>query len=456
MTLLYPFQREGVHFIEDHEGRALIGDEMGLGKTLQALTWLKWNRHARPVVVVCPASIKFNWQAEALHHIGMRAEILSGRKRIRARAQSLTQHPMLIVNYDILVAWVKYLKRLKPQVVIADECQAVKNHTTAWSKAFRYLCEDVPHVIALSGTPIENNAAEFWNILNILRPNDKRFRSRYAWCFRFSHARRTPWGWTFKGCKHPEKLHKVVQEVMCRHLKKDVIKDLPQQTKSIVLVGMEHPYEYKQAVHNFRHWLAATEPARARKYQHKHWKAEQYVKLGYLKRLVARLKMKAAHEWIDNFLANGDDKLLVFGIHKSILGGLHDKYGGVKVVGGTPNKQRKINFDQFNNDPACRLMFGNLKAAGVGWNCKHWTTLTVELDWKPATHEQADNRTHGIGRGGGMPSINYYMICHGSIEVKLTEYLHEKQQMLDGVLDGKFSKNGDEQDIFDLLCDALR
>ena len=111
--------------LQAFEGRALLADEMGLGKTFQALLYAKRNKSARPIIVVCPASLKSNWAHEAWRLVGLQGEILEGRKPPANSARRLKPAPLLIINYDILGGWLKHLRRLKPQLVILDEAHFI-------------------------------------------------------------------------------------------------------------------------------------------------------------------------------------------------------------------------------------------------------------------------------------------------------------------------------------------
>ena len=119
MTKLRKYQKVGVKKIEHFKGRVLLADEMGLGKTIQALRWAKLHPEKWPIIVVCPATLKWEWQAQAAKHINMRGVIAEGTKPPKHIPKIL---PMLILNYDILQYWVDYLKTLKPQILIIDEC----------------------------------------------------------------------------------------------------------------------------------------------------------------------------------------------------------------------------------------------------------------------------------------------------------------------------------------------
>src|SRR5271166_1606631 len=103
MTKPKHYQRAGVAFIERRHGRAIIGDELGLGKSLEALLWLNRNPELRPAIIVCPASLKWNWDKEARKHFGWCAEILEGRNVPKRPWKKVP--PLIVLNYDILLAW---------------------------------------------------------------------------------------------------------------------------------------------------------------------------------------------------------------------------------------------------------------------------------------------------------------------------------------------------------------
>src|SRR4030042_1724448 len=131
---LYPFQQQGVAFIEARRGRALIADEMGLGKTVQALSWLHLHPELRPAVIVCPASLKLNWEREAHRWLpSPKTEILKGTTPYK------TKGDILIINYDILTKWVKQFQDMSIRVLILDEIHMAKNNKAKRTKAVKML-----------------------------------------------------------------------------------------------------------------------------------------------------------------------------------------------------------------------------------------------------------------------------------------------------------------------------
>lgn len=118
--ILYPFQHEGVSFIESRDGRVLLGDEMGLGKTVQALTWIALHPEKLPAVVVCPASLKLNWEREIKQWCPKQdIVVINGKKKGELPN---FRKAIYIINYDILSSWVADLTKLKPKILVLDEC----------------------------------------------------------------------------------------------------------------------------------------------------------------------------------------------------------------------------------------------------------------------------------------------------------------------------------------------
>lgn len=117
---LYPFQAVGIEFLDLASGRAIIADEPGLGKTVQALGYLQLHPELRPAVIVCHASLKSNWMRELRKWltIANTAAIVAGTKTYDLEA---TGAEIIIINYDILSAWVEKIVEWKPAVIIGDE-----------------------------------------------------------------------------------------------------------------------------------------------------------------------------------------------------------------------------------------------------------------------------------------------------------------------------------------------
>ena len=447
---LYPYQKKGVDLITKFGGRALLADDMGLGKSFQALYWFKEAKLTGPAIVVCPAFLKANWQHEALTHVGLMSEILEGTKPPPTSEGLFSEAPIYIINYEILMYWLRWIKKRRPQLTILDESQYIKSPGAKRTKATMGLCRGVPHVIALSGTPIENRPVEIWTTLNILSP--ERFRHWHRFVWRYCNPSRRPWGWDFSGSRREGELNDILKKTcMIRRRKSQVLKDLPRKSRYTVIMEIENRKEYEKATNDFLQWLSGKDIVRAQRAV----RAEAMVKAGYLKRLAAELKINSVVQWIENFLVSTEGKLVVFTSHKKIINILHTNFNdiSVKVDGSTKKNIRESEIKKFLNSKHTRLFFGNIRAAGIGINLiKSSTVAFAELDPTPGRLVQAEDRVHRIGQLH--PVSIYYLIARDTIEERLCEILHRKQKTLDQILDGK-SPQDPQGSVFNELIDTL-
>ena len=447
MTKPFEYQKQCAIQIAKLDGRALLAMDMGTGKSLTSLLWAKWNPEIRPVVIVCPASLKWNWQRELTVHFNWRGEILEGR---RGRTLTPRTTDFWIINYDVLKDWVRILQDAKPQLVILDEVQYIKEKSAKRSKAVRSLCQSVEHIIALSGTPITNRPAELWHILHIIRPDI--YKSFHSFANTYCNPVWTRWGWQYPGARDLPKLHrKLKRQLLIRKRKQDVLKDLPEKIRTVIPLPLDDAKEYEAARNEFLVWLERVYPKKVKKAA----KAEQIVKLGYLKRLAAERKLAAVMKWIDDFLEGEDGKLILFAIHKKIIDEIRKRYTKISVVvtGEVKSRDRQLAFDRFNKDPKIRLFIGNIQAAGTGWNGTIATTVAfAELGWTSAEHIQAEDRAHRIGQKDGVNCV--YLVARGTIEEKLCGVLERKQRHLMEILDGTVTD--DQMDIYEQLSRSLK
>lgn len=454
MTLPYKFQLQDVRKIPRMGGRALISWEMGLGKSFLSLMYLNRHPECLPAVIVCPAPLKWQWQREAARHYGLRAEVLSG---VNPDPFGIAgTPPAVIVNYEILgpshhgPGWVDVLKALKPQMIIVDESAAVKDPRSGRCKAVKKLCQGVPNVLFLSATPIEIRPMELWSTLNILHPN--KFPSQWRFGHLYCGAKKTPWAWDFSGASRLDELSKELEGIMIRRRKADVIKDLPKKIRSVVPLELSDPRQYELASSDFLKWLLKTSPGRIAGAV----RASGLAKAGHLKRLAAELKLPAAMAWVDLWLESNGGKILLFCAHRKIVSALHARYRKTCVVvdGSVTGKKRQAAVDQFQNNVATRVFIGNMQAAGKGLNLTAaYAVAFMEYGWKPTDHTQAEDRCFARLSDLHGASI-FYLTAAGTIEDRIAGMLQKRQKIVSAVLDGE--GDGEQLDLFDLLCDELR
>lgn len=425
---LFGFQKSGVSFIEAKDGRALVADEMGLGKTVQALAWLQLHPELRPAIVVVPASLKLNWKQETLAWLtNPDVEVLSGTKPYRVTGK------IIIVNYDILTHWVTYLMSLHTQVLIMDEIHSIKNSGTKRTKAVKQLAKGIHHIIGLSGTPIVNRPIEMFNALTLIDstaiPNFREYTRRYC------GAHYNGFGWDFTGATNTDELHKrLVDTIMIRRKKTDVLTDLPDKLKAFVPMELKNQDEYDNAEADFISYLSRTKGTAAAE---RASNAQALAEIEGLKQIAVAGKLDQCVDWIEEFLET-DQKLVVFAVHKSAIDALTDKFGdkAVKIDGSVSMAQRNIAVDRFQNDPSVRLFVGNIQAAGVGLTLTAASNVAfIELPWTPGALVQAEDRCHRIGQKDSVTI--HFLLAAGTIEEKIAKLLDKKRVVLDAILDGE-------------------
>ena len=447
MTPLREFQREGVRLIYQFRGRALLADDQGLGKTIQALDWIRRIPKRRPVVIVTPASLKYTWQAEASLHFGMRTEVLEGRRKKR---MMVLPGSIVILNYEVLDTWLPCLLKAKPECVILDEIHYCKNLSAKRTKNVIKLAKGAASVLGLSGTPLTNRPIELWSILQIVRPDIYPSREKFAW--RFCKPRYTPWGWQYDGAAHLDELNQVLRrECMIRRLKVDVLPELPDKTRRVVAFRLDSLEEYHQAQNDFLRWLRGISPARA----HRAARSQALTKVGYLLRLVARLKLDWTERWITEFFeSHPGEKLVALTMNTFVIDHLSDRFRQSVIIDGRViGRRREESVRRFQSNRQVSLLLGNIKAAGLG------LTLTaarqavfLDFPWTPGDLLQGEDRVHRIGQKKNV--IIHYLTTLDTIEEKMIRVLRKKATVLDAVLNGETPSK--DLDIFDQLLKEIK
>lgn len=466
---LKPFQLDGVDWVEINKGRALIADEMGLGKTVQALAWLQLHPEFRPALVVCPATLKWNWEREIKMWMNPVPEvfIISGIKAHPIYCPGIT-----IINYDVIPNWRKELIDVQFKAVILDEAHYIKTNSALRTKATKSVAKLIPYVLGLTGTPIENKPSEIFNIVNLIYPG--LFKNNWEFLRRYCGAKHNGFGWTFNGATNVEELHHILTtNVMIRRLKKDVLKELPEKIYNVIPLDIDNRKEYLEAKRDFVAYMGKVFDRDVEKMKQKLGKEfQEFAKqqnlsgvnaptidideLNYLreekmekvanapvltqieslKQIAVRGKMKQLKNWINEFLESGE-KLVVMAVHKFVIEELMNEFGkvAVKVDGSVSGNKRQEAVDAFQNNPKIKLFIGNIKAAGVGITLTAACNIAViELPWAPGALDQAVDRVHRISQQRGVNV--YYIVSRKTIEQDIAEMLDRKRKVLSQTLDG--------------------
>ena len=448
------YQWVGAKTIHKWGGRALLADDMGLGKTLQVLLYI-YKTNTKPVIIVCPASAKMVWKSEALKHFNMYADVAEGRKPPSVTGGLIAPPKILVINYDILSHWATYIESIKPELIVFDEAHYLADRESKRTITSIKLADIIPKAIPMTGTPMNNRQKDLWPLIRIVKPDLYPSFLKYAW--EFCEPKKAPWGkWEFNGARKSKKLHKILKNgIMIRRRKSEVLKELPAKQRQVIPIELSKKAkaEYTKATRDFLGWLGGKNKAKAKKAK----KAVAVTKLGYLLRLSAKLKFKAAIQWVDDFLEGTDEKIILFVHHKAAVRALERRYRGrcVSIVGSTKKSLRKVAADRFQTDPKIRVFIGNGAAAEALTLHAASTVAFLELWWVPGKIEQAEDRAHRIGQLKQV--MIYYLLAVGTYEEKLAEIVQKKQRNKQEVIDGEFELGDDgyQLSLLDQLLESI-
>jgi hypothetical protein len=443
-TPLYPYQAEGALFAAQG-GRVLLGDEMGLGKTVQAIAATELlARHfgVQRVLVVCPTSLKHQWQREIARFSGREAQVLQGLRPAR-RQQYREDAFCRITSYESLVRDVDVVQAWAPELLIVDEAQRVKNWNTVAARVLKRI--ETPYAFVLTGTPLENRLEELISIVQLVDQH----RLGPTWRLLHEHQQVDDAG-RVVGYRQLDRIGATLAPILLRRRKAEVLTQLPERIDKTLFV----PMTPEQRLHHDENGLVVTRIV-AR------WRKTGYLSDSDQHRLqcaLQNMRMACNSTWLldheTDFGQKADElvtlleelfedpaaKAVVFsqwlGTHEVLMRRLRTRgWGHVLFHGGVPGDQRGALVDRFVNDPACRL-FLSTDAGGVGLNLQHAaaTVVNMDLPWNPAKLEQRIGRVHRMGQRRGVQVIN--LVAQGSIEQGMLGVLAFKRSLFAGVLDG--------------------
>ncbi|MFT5174834.1 MAG: superfamily II DNA or RNA helicase [Gammaproteobacteria bacterium] len=440
---LYPYQAEGAWFAVN-AGRALIADEMGLGKTIQAIAAAEIAvRHlgAQRVLIVCPTSLKHQWQQEVLRLAQHEAVVVSGARKARI-AQYARPATWLITNYDILKFDASLIAAWSPDVVIADEAQRIKNWDTVAARHLKQIHSN--YAFVLTGTPLENRLRELLSIVQFVDQH----RLGPTWRFMHEHQEYDDSGRVI-GYRNLHEIGATLAPIMLRRRKADVLKQLPSRSDRRIVVELTPE---QATMHEEFAQIVARIVAR--------WRKKRFLTDKEQKQLMAALqgmrmacdttylidgktdkgtKIPELLQLLDEMLLEPDVKVVVFSQWlgcQHLIGKALDARGidHVKFNGALSAARRGALVKQFCDDAQCRVFLSS-DAGGLGLNLQPASVvINVDLPWNPAVLEQRIGRVHRLGQQRPVQVIN--LVAARSIEEGMLSLLAFKQSLFSGVLDG--------------------
>jgi superfamily II DNA or RNA helicase len=439
---LFPYQREGMLHLAFNE-RALLADEMGLGKTIQAIAacaLLQRMGKARQTLVVTPASLKTEWEEQIQRFTNLELQIIYGQRH--KRFQQYAQAPFFtIVNYEQMISDAAEVNaRLKPDIIILDEAQRIKNWSTKTAQAIKRLKSR--YAFVLTGTPIENRIDELHSIMGFLDPAALGPLFRFNRDFYELDERGRPAGY-----KNLGKLHERIRPYLLRRRKAEVETELPDRSDRTYFVPMsptqrraygDHEAEVARLVQ-----IAKRRPlteAQQEKLMRELAMMRMLCDTTYILNPADRScpKLAELERILEECCAETDTKVILFSEWERMLElvrGLCDrmKLGYAVHTGSVPQKKRRAEIRCFKEDPLCRV-FLSTDSGSTGLNLQNASVvINCDLPWNPAKLEQRIARAWR--KNQLKPVTVIHLVSQETIEHKMLSTLAQKQALADGVLD---------------------
>jgi SNF2 family DNA or RNA helicase len=461
---LRPYQREGANWLNFLSALGLgacLADDMGLGKTLQVLTVLNhlYRGEKKPSLLIIPASLLGNWQSEARRFAPALSILFAHPAEIPKKdmeklaensAEFISGYNLVVTTYALVVrnSWIA---EQDWNLIILDEAQAIKNHTTKQSRAVRKLKAKAR--IALTGTPVENRVGDLWSLFDFLNPGLLGTAAQFKRFIKDMEGGANPFA----------PFRKLVAPYILRRLKTDktIIADLPDKTEVNSFCGMSKQQikQYELVVRTMKRKLLKEE------------EMDKMARRGLVLQTMIRLKQICNHPAqftgqgdytakhsgkfvrlteITQELAERQEKILIFTQFTEIIPALHDHLStifgrsGLIMHGATAIKKRKSIVEKFQHEDGPPFFILSLKAGGTGLNLTA-ASHVIHFDrwWNPAVENQATDRCFRIGQKKNV--LVHKFVTTGTIEEKIDQMINDKKELAENLLGG-----GDEMRLTEL------
>lgn len=478
---LRPYQQDGFRWLETLERfgfGGILADDMGLGKTLQMIAHILARKEAEsdgkaaeagkaagvreaaspaaPTLVVCPASLVYNWMSELARFAPtLDAVAILGTKSARRKLiQAASEHDVLVTSYDLMRRDVDDLAQQQFARMVLDEAQYIKNPTTKVARAAKSIPARVR--FALTGTPIENRTAELWSIFDFLMPGllgtREVFAKEYEGPIEGGEGRPT------------QRLRCLVAPFILRRLKTDVLTDLPEKTENVIVAHMTGEQE---KLYRSSQDLIARQVAHELPEEFKKRKLQILAELTRLRQICCdpalvyenytgdSAKLDTCLELVADAV-DGGHQVLLFSQFTSMLDIIArelEKHGisAFMLTGSTSKEERRRLVERFQAGDVPVFLI-SLRAGGVGLNLTA-ADVVIHYDpwWNLAAQNQATDRAHRIGQNRAVSVFK--LICADTIEERIIRMQESKRELAESLLSGKGIQSAKltREDILGLL-----
>ncbi|MGD2073411.1 MAG: DEAD/DEAH box helicase [Gammaproteobacteria bacterium] len=441
---LYPYQQEGMLHLA-FTGRALLADEMGLGKTVQAIAACELLRRTagiQRVLVICPASLKGEWEEQIAKFTDLPSRIIQG-PRARRLPQYAAPAFFYLVNYEqVRPDAAEINATLAPDVIILDEAQRIKNWQTRTAMSVKRLKS--PYAFVLTGTPLENRIDEVYSITQFLDPHI------FGPLFRFNREfYQLDEKGRAVGYRNLDRLHARIKPIMLRRRKEDVEGQLPGRTVNSYFVPMhkEQTLRYDEYESRVARLAAAARERPLRKEEME--RLQQYLACmrmlcdsPYILDQSCRIspKLKELGNILQEIMDDGDHKVIIFSEWERMLALVREQSEQMGLdwawhTGRVPQPKRREEIRRFKNDPECRLLLSS-DSGSVGLNLQVADiVINLDIPWNPARLEQRIARAWRKHQERPVQVIN--LVSEGTIEHRMLALLEQKRSLARRVVDGE-------------------
>ena len=415
--------------------RFILADDMGLGKTTSTII-AALETGAKKILIVCPASLKINWQREIENYTDRSVYISEGKN-------FSIEHDFVIVNYDILKNFYdlkdkenSLITKGEFDLIILDEAHYVSNGQAARTKLVNSFVKKCERVWLLTGTPMTNRPMNYFNLLSIIESpvsqNWMAYAIRYCQGYQFTAGTRKIWNVT--GASNLEELRDRTSRQVLRRLKTEVL-DLPEKIITPVYLRLKSKL-YEGLMGEYYDWYNKN-PDESTSL------TVQFSKLMKVRQVIAEEKIKDTIELAENILEQ-DKKVIIFTNFTETLNRIADHFGkqAVRLDGSTSKPQRQYAVDQFQDNEKIKVFVGNVKAAGVGITLTAAEAVIInDLSFVPGDLAQAEDRAYRYGQKNSV-SV-YYPIFDNSIEAIIYDMVNQKKQNINTVMGDDLDEKGD-------------
>jgi len=404
----------------------ILADDMGVGKSLSAVI-SSLESGAKKILVICPASLKINWQREIAIYSNRSVYIVEGKKFD-------PNHDFIIINYDILKNFHdlkdkenSIILKTKFDLVIMDEAHMISNPQSNRTKIVNDISKSIDRVWLLTGTPMTNRPMNYYNLLNLVESptatNWMAYAKRYCNGYQFTVGKRKVWNVT--GASNLDELRERTQTHILRRLKEEVL-DLPEKIITPVYLRLKSK-DYEELMGEYYNWYDKNQEESSSL-------TIQFGKLMKVRKVIAQEKVKSTIELAENIIEQGK-KVIIFTNFTDTLQEIYNHFGksAVYLDGSCSKHHRQKAVDDFQENDKIKVFVGNLRAAGAGITLTASEAVIMnDLSFVPAEHAQAEDRSHRIGQKNS--TSVYYPIFENTLEGVIYDILEKKKKIISTVM----------------------